>query len=435
MFEKEIYDNVYGFIGVNQLELEIIDHPLFQRLKNIKQLGMAYTVFPGAVHTRFSHSLGVMYLVDKIGAKLIEDGSIGEDDLLKLRLVALLHDIGHYPLSHTIESSMLIDNRDANHEILGKEILNKYSISDILNQNYDSKEIGSIFNGESLNQTFNQLIHSELDVDRMDYLLRDSYNTGVYYGQFDYEQILRKMSVGENGLLCVDYKAVHAVENYITSRYYMYSQVYSHKTIGSFDQLVCSAYSQMEDENIAPDFKAIESMDEESFYIYDDHFIVKLLRDSVKQNENKYLKRMAEMILKREHLNLAYEVKDLMNSSDGKALPEYTLVKHTMENIERTNFGNTPNEWIFFDAPDTKFSKLRPYFDIEKKNEPIGEMDEAIYIKLKDKTTKPIVSLDDSIVKRIAPWTLKTIRVFTLEKYKQDIASKMKQIVNGKTNT
>jgi len=328
MSEKEIYDNVYGFIGVYPLELEIIDHPLFQRLKNIKQLGMAYTVFPGAMHTRFSHSLGVMYLVDKIGNKLIEDGSINKDDLSKLRLVALLHDIGHYPLSHTIESSMLKDNRDANHEILGKEILNKYSISDILNQNYDSKEIGSIFNGESLNQTFNQLIHSELDVDRMDYLLRDSYNTGVHYGQFDYEQILRKISVGENGLLCVDYKAVHAVENYITSRYYMYSQVYSHKTIGSFDQLVCSAYSQMEDENIAPDFKAIESMDEESFYIYDDHFIVKLLRDSVKQNENKYLKRMAEMILKREHLNLAYEVKDLMNSSDGKALPEYTLVKH-----------------------------------------------------------------------------------------------------------
>lgn len=428
MIAKEIYDNVYGFIGVNQLELEIIDHPLFQRLKNIKQLGMAYTVFPGAVHTRFSHSLGVMHLVNKIGAKLIDDSLITEDDLSKLRLAALLHDIGHYPLSHTIETPMLKKYDDSHHEILGKKVLNNFSISDILNSNYDSKEIGLIFNGQSLNQTFNQLIHSELDVDRMDYLLRDSYNTGVHYGQFDYEQILRKISVDENNLLCVDHKAIHAVENYITSRYYMYSQVYSHKTIGSFDQLVCSAYIEMENEGLVPDYGTIQS-DEEFFNNYDDHYLITLLRESAKQETNQYLKQIAKMILTRDHLNQAYEVKDLIDFSEQKALPKYTLTKHIMDNFDTQDFGDIPKKWIFFDAPDVRFSKLTPYFDIERIDDTIDEMSEAIYIQLEDGTTKPIVSLSTSIIKHIAPWRLKTIRVFTLKQYKQKLKDKVDQLV------
>ena len=300
--------------------------------------------------------------------------------------------------------------------------------SGVILENMGSKEIGLIFNGQSLNQTFNQLIHSELDVDRMDYLLRDSYNTGVHYGQFDYEQILRKISVDENNLLCVDHKAIHAVENYITSRYYMYSQVYSHKTIGSFDQLVCSAYIEMENEGLVPDYGTIQS-DEEFFNNYDDHYLITLLRESAKQETNQYLKQIAKMILTRDHLNQAYEVKDLIDFSEEKVLPKYTLTKHIMDNFDTQDFGDIPKKWIFFDAPDVRFSKLTPYFDIERINDTIDEMSEAIYIQLEDGTTKPIVSLSTSIIKRIAPWRLKTIRVFTLEKYKQKLKEKIDQLV------
>jgi HD superfamily phosphohydrolase len=425
---KEIFDNVYGFIGVNQLELDIIDHPLFQRLKSIKQLGMAYTVFPGAMHTRFSHSLGVMHLVTKIGKNLLNDELITTDELSKLRLAALLHDIGHYPLSHTIESPMLDKNKKAHHENLGQEVLKNFSISDIINSNFDAEEIGSIFNGRSLNKTFTQLIHSELDVDRMDYLLRDSYNTGVRYGQFDYEQLLRKISVADNKLICVDYKAIHAVENYLTSRYYMYSQVYSHKTIGSFDQLVYSAYIEMEKKGMVPDLSTIQT-DEEFFCNYEDHYIVNLLKESAKQSTNRYLQRIAKMILKRKHLNLAWEVEELINFSENKASPKYILTKNIMDKIDITDLGDVPKDWIFFDTPDVKFSKLTPYFNIKTIDETKNEMSEAIYIQLEDGTTEPIVSLSTSIIKQIASWRLKTIRVFTLKKYTKKLKGKINQLV------
>lgn len=214
---KYINDPVYGGIGITQLELELIDTPIFQRLRGLRQLARVNLVFPGAEHSRYVHSLGVLYIMGLMTEHLYNQGMLDEDDVIKLRVAALLHDIGHYPLSHLGESvyGYCLDNviaedifenspvkndkclyemasshsKSAHHEQLGKYIVtNHEGIKEILIRNgLNPLEIAQIFTGEygSRNMVYTQLLHSSLDADRLDYLLRDSYQTGVKYGLVD----------------------------------------------------------------------------------------------------------------------------------------------------------------------------------------------------------------------------------------------------------
>ena len=211
---KYINDPVYGGIPITQIELDIISLPIFQRLRGLRQLARVDLVFPGAEHSRFVHSLGVLYIMGLMANHLFSQGVIDEDDIVKLRVAALLHDIGHYPLSHLGEAvygyckdnneivpsiiAELSDNdnklyelaashsKSAHHEYLGKFIVNNHEgIKSILNKyGLNPNEISEIFTGEigSKNMVYSQLLHSSLDADRLDYLLRDSYKTGVKYG-------------------------------------------------------------------------------------------------------------------------------------------------------------------------------------------------------------------------------------------------------------
>ena len=262
---KYINDPVYGGIAITQMELEIIDTPIFQRLRGLRQLARVNFVFPGAEHSRYVHSLGVLYIMGLMTDHLLKKGMLEEEDAVKMRAAALLHDIGHYPLSHLGESvySYRKDNKiadsiielgeqsekkhlyemssshsnSAHHERLGKYIVvNNRLISRILKKNgLDPDEIGSIFTGElgSRNMVYTQLLHSSLDADRLDYLLRDSYQTGVKYGLVDLQYLVRLLVVVEdpglpkrnNKVLACIKKGQHVVEHFLMSRYFHYSQV------------------------------------------------------------------------------------------------------------------------------------------------------------------------------------------------------------------
>ncbi|MBS1779982.1 MAG: HD domain-containing protein [Bacteroidetes bacterium] len=229
---KIINDPVYGFIRFPEEELlKVIDHPLFQRLRNIKQMGMAQLVYPGAVHTRFAHSLGACHLMGKALDELKAKGlDVSRDEYLAARIAILLHDIGHAPFSHALEHT-LIDG--VSHETISQLFMQR------MNKEFGGllDEAIAVFNNTHPKLYLHQLVSSQLDVDRMDYLNRDSFYTGVSEGVIGYDRILQMLTV-QDGSLMVEEKGVHSVEKFIIARRLMYWQVYLHKTVLSAEILL-----------------------------------------------------------------------------------------------------------------------------------------------------------------------------------------------------
>lgn len=229
---KIINDPVYGFLRFPEEELlQIINHPHFQRLRNIKQMGMAQLVYPGAVHTRFHHSLGACHLMGKALDELKAKGlDVSKQEYTAARMAILLHDIGHAPYSHALEHTLI---EGVSHEEISKLIMQQMNneMGGILS---DAIEI---FNSSYPKQYLHQLVSSQLDVDRMDYLNRDSFYTGVSEGVIGYDRILQMLTVN-NGQLMVEEKGVHSVEKFIIARRLMYWQVYLHKTVLSAEILL-----------------------------------------------------------------------------------------------------------------------------------------------------------------------------------------------------
>src|SRR5690625_5070551 len=229
---KIFSDPVHGFITIPKgVILNLIDHPYIQRLRRIRQLGLGYLVFPAAEHSRFSHAIGAMELGQRVLKNLREKNATISDAEVEGTLIAiLLHDVGHGPLSHTLEHSLI---RDFNHEQMSLKVM------EALNS-----ELGgvlelaiSIFRDHHPKRFLHQLISSQLDMDRLDYLKRDSFFTGVYEGSVGINRILKTMRVF-NGNVVIEKKGIYAVENYILSRRLMYMQDYLHNTVLSADALL-----------------------------------------------------------------------------------------------------------------------------------------------------------------------------------------------------
>ena len=205
---KFIRDSVYGDINLNEFEVKVMDMPQFQRIRRIKQLGLISLIYPGANHSRFEHCVGTMNLASKLATKL----NLSKDEIELVRMSGLLHDIGHGPFSHVSEGVLSFP-----HEELTKYVIEQTSMHDLLDERFNTKDIVDIINGKG---ELGPIISGELDVDRMDYLLRDSHNTGVAYGVIDYERIISNLTL-EDGLV-LDIKGVQAAEGALVSRYFMY---------------------------------------------------------------------------------------------------------------------------------------------------------------------------------------------------------------------
>jgi len=224
-FIKIINDPVYGFITIDDpLIYGIISHPYYQRLRRIKQLALAHLVYPGAVHTRLHHSLGAYHLMCNALNELKNKGvAIDAAEERGARIAILLHDIGHGPFSHALEKVLL---KNIHHEELSLRIMNR------LNIEFDGelKVAIAIFKNEYPKKFLHQLLSGQLDVDRMDYLTRDSFFTGVSEGVIGYDRIIKMLAVHE-GELVVEEKAIYSIEKFLVARRLMYWQVYLHKTV------------------------------------------------------------------------------------------------------------------------------------------------------------------------------------------------------------
>ena len=228
---KIINDPVHGFITIDdELIYEVLSHPAFQRLRRIKQMALAYLVYPGAVHTRLHHALGAYHLmcmaIDELRAKHVE---ISPEEEQGAKLAILLHDIGHGPFSHALENTLM----NISHETISEKLIEH------LNNEFGGKlELAlEIFRGDYPKKFLHHLISSQLDVDRLDYLARDSFFTGVSEGVVGYDRIIKMFAVHNNELV-VEEKGIHSVEKFLIARRLMYWQVYLHKTVLSSELLL-----------------------------------------------------------------------------------------------------------------------------------------------------------------------------------------------------
>lgn len=230
--KKIINDPVYGFITLqSELIFDILSHPYFQRLRHIKQLGLTDYVYPGALHTRFQHALGAMHLMGvALDTLRIKDVDISPDEYQASQLAILLHDIGHGPFSHALEDSIL---PGVNHESLS------YLLMERLNQQFNGALTLTIkiFRNSYSRKFFHQLVSSQLDIDRLDYLKRDSFFTGVREGTIGVERIISMLNV-HHGQLVVEEKGIYSIENFLNARRLMYWQVYLHKTTVSTERML-----------------------------------------------------------------------------------------------------------------------------------------------------------------------------------------------------
>lgn len=275
---KVLRDPIHGYVHI---ELEVVWNCInakeFQRLRRIKQLGGAFQVYHTAEHSRFGHSLGVYEIIRRMISEVDDlSSSLSEYEKITCMLAGLLHDIGHGPYSHAFES---VTNK--NHEQFTIEIITGDSEINRCLKEVDSNlpnDVASIINHTHPNNLLSQLISSQLDADRMDYLLRDAYFTGTKYGEFDLERLLRTIRV-KDSMLVIKESGIHSVEDYIMARYHMYWQVYYHPTARSFEVMLNSifkrlAYLYHNEPEVLKDIKVFDAFLSGEDVSIKDHFIL-----------------------------------------------------------------------------------------------------------------------------------------------------------------
>ncbi|WP_372949168.1 HD domain-containing protein [Mariniphaga sp.] len=229
--KKIINDPVFGFINLqSELVFDLIEHPYMQRLRRIKQLGLSYLVYPGANHSRFEHALGASHLMRQaISVLRLKGHEISEEEADAVTVAILLHDIGHAPFSHVLENTLV----EIPHETISLLMMNE------LNRQFNGKlDLAiKIFKNQYKKQFLHQLVASQLDMDRLDYLSRDSFFTGVAEGIVGIDRIIKMLTVW-NDQLAVDYKGIYSIEKFLIARRLMYWQVYLHKTVVSAEFLL-----------------------------------------------------------------------------------------------------------------------------------------------------------------------------------------------------
>jgi len=229
---KIINDPVFGFIKIPRgLLYGIVEHPLFQRLNRINQLGLASVVYPGARHTRFQHSIGAFHLMTEAVRSLQEKGNfIFDSEAEAVEAAILMHDIGHGPFSHVLEDTLIHDISHEEISLLMMEEINRHF-------NGQLNLAISVFKGEYPKNFLHQLISSQLDMDRLDYLRRDSFYTGVTEGNIGSARIIKMLNVIDDSLV-VEHKGIYSLENYLTTRRLMYWQVYLHRTCVAYEKVL-----------------------------------------------------------------------------------------------------------------------------------------------------------------------------------------------------
>ena len=297
----DIIDPIHDFIRVFDSELQIIDNPIFQRLRRIRQLTGAHLTYPSAQHSRFEHSLGVMHIAARAGNTLHEKGILDLDQIDNLRIAALLHDIGHGPFSHLFEEA-LQQKKKISHENIGRDIIIKTEIGDILSKaGFDKKFITKLAFGGSKFQFMNEMLSGSLSADLMDYLPRDGYFTGAEHAKIDHKRITQSLDVYKNKL-ALEKSALYSFESMMHSRYQMFKAVYFHKTVRAAEVML------LESIKLADSELGFTSLNLDDYVkLTDDYVVSQLISLTGTSSELKKAKKIAQSYQDRDLLKCVYE--------------------------------------------------------------------------------------------------------------------------------
>ncbi|WP_045474339.1 HD domain-containing protein [Winogradskyella sp. PG-2] len=381
---KIFNDPIYGFITIpNSLIFDIIQHKYFQRLRRISQMGLSYLVYPGAHHTRFHHALGCMHLMQKaINVLRFKGVVIADDEENGLLIAILLHDIGHGPFSHAMEHSIV---NDISHEEISLRFMEE------LNEEFNgSLTLAiSIFKGEYPRKFMCELISSQLDMDRADYLKRDSFYTGVAEGNINSERLITMLNVVDDQLV-VEEKGIYSVEKFLVARRFMYWQVYLHKTSLVAEQLLtrilkrakelvhqdtklnCSA-PLLHFLNSEINEKSFNTGNLEIFAKLDDYDIVAAMKDW-QYHEDFVLSNLCEMIINRDLLKIKLKNKPIKSSE---------LIAYSNLLMDKYNISKTEADYFVFQGEIT--------------NQAYENKKQHINILLKSGKIKDIVKASDQL--------------------------------------
>ena len=364
--KKFIRDSVYGDITINDFEIQIMDMPQFQRLRRIKQLGLINMIYPGATHTRFEHCVGTMNLGSKVAEKL----ELDEYEIELIRASALLHDIGHGPFSHVSEGVLSVP-----HEELTKYVVTKTSMCDLLEEKFDVNKIVDIVNGKG---HLGPIVSGELDVDRMDYLLRDSHNTGVSYGIIDYERIISNLTL-EKGLT-LNIKGVQAAEGALVSRYFMYPSVYQHHTTRILNSMFRRALQKTLNHG---------SINEKDIYKYDDVDIIAIFRMSEDEYVKDIINRLDNRIIPKRVKTIRL---DTFKTPEKMYKIENNILRKAEEEIAEDYDLN--KDYIFINIAEyPRFDEMKTQVNVDNKYYPLTEISNIISALSKARFNIPDISV------------------------------------------
>lgn len=343
----EIVDPIHDFIRIYQPELQVIDTPIFQRLRRIRQLAGAHLVYPSAQHSRFEHSLGVMHLAGQAATVLKDKGFLDSDDTANLRLAGLLHDVGHGPFSHLFEE-VLERKRKISHEEIGKKLILKTEIGDSLSKaGFDKKFLSELAFGNSKYQFMNEIISGGLSADVMDYLPRDGYFTGAEHAKIDFKRIIQSLGVFEKKL-SLDRSALYSFESMMISRYQMFKAVYFHKTVRSAEVMLLESMS------LAYNELGFTSNNLDEYIQLTDEFVIsKLVSLAPKSSALKRARQLAKDYQERKLLKCVFE--KFLTRNDKLATINTTKMRN---NIARKS--KVDESEIFIDASKTPSIPLTP---------------------------------------------------------------------------
>ncbi|KAG2479748.1 MAG: Deoxyguanosinetriphosphate triphosphohydrolase [Nitrosopumilales archaeon] len=406
----DIIDPIHDFIRVYGTEIKIIDHPIFQRLRRIRQLSGAHLVYPGAQHTRFEHSLGVMHIVGQAAQALKEKGIIKTDDIANIRLAGLLHDIGHGPFSHIYEE-VLQKKTKTSHEEIGQELILRTEIGDIIsNSGLDKKFITKLAFGDSKFQFMNEIISGTLSADMMDYLLRDGYFTGAEHAKIDHKRITQSLDVYQRNL-ALDKSALYSFESMMHSRYQMFKAVYFHKTVRSAEVML------LESLHLAYEELGLSSLSLEDYIKLTDDFVLeKLVSLPTYSSELKRAKKFAINYQNRKLLKCVFERVLTKNARLGKM-----NTNKIRQNLSKKS--KVDSNEIFVDTSTTPSIPLTP----SKK-----ESQYIILISREEKLVKA-EKIPISKIPLVATMSgfMNILRIYTSQKNRKKVEIAAKSILGG----
>ena len=383
--KKIINDPVYGFISIpTDLVFDLIEHPYFQRLRYIKQLGMTHLVYPGALHTRFHHALGAMYLMGlAIETLRNKDHEISDKEEEAVIIAILLHDVGHGPFSHALEEIII---EGISHEDISSMLMQK------LNIEFDGRLAMaiSIFTGTYHRKFLHQLVSGQLDMDRMDYLNRDSFFTGVSEGVISSDRIIKMLNVKDDQVV-IEEKGIYSVEKFLIARRLMYWQVYLHKTVIAAEQLLAKILKRSRE--LALSGQPVFTMPALS------HFLKKPISRDAFMNEDHHLEAFATL----DDTDIMAAVK--VWAGHGDFVLSQLCQKLVNRDLYKVDITNTPPDQQFIakltDLAVKKYTITAheaPYFvfDGEIGNDAYKPGDGNIRILMKDGTIKDITAASDN---------------------------------------